>query len=68
MSMHNPILPLEAAMIRAAEGIRKRLLDGEIVPYEDMDAIDDMRTDELFRRLPIEEVPGEGWRLSGSEP
>lgn len=67
MSMHNPILPLEAALIRAAEDIRKRLLDGEIVPYEDMDAIDDMRADDLFRRLPIKEVPGEGWRLSGGE-
>lgn len=63
MSMHNPILPLEADMIRAAEAIRKRLLDGELVPYGDMDAIDDMRADELFRHLPIEEVPGEGWRL-----
>lgn len=56
--------PIEMGHISAAQKIAARLEDGETVPYEVMDALGDRETDDLFRRLDIVEVPGDGWKLT----
>lgn len=58
------VLPLEAEIINDANEIERRLQSGETVSYDDLEAIDDMRWDDIRRRNKVEEEPGEGYRLA----
>jgi hypothetical protein len=65
---NHTILPLEAELIARATAVEQSLRDGELVTYDEMDELDDMRRDEMERRLSrdgltLTEKPGDGYHL-----